>query len=62
MIMNMATNQKGLTGTSKIDADYERVRRDLFDLARARGTPDLRRRDEHLCPGRRQGRHGRSLV
>ena len=33
MIMNMATNQKGLTGTSKIDADYERVRRDLFDLA-----------------------------
>ena len=32
--MNMATNQKGLTGTqSKVDSDYERVRRDLFDLA-----------------------------
>ena len=32
--MNMATNQKGLTGTrSKVDEDYERVRRDLFDLA-----------------------------
>ena len=31
--MNMATNQKGLTGTSKVDDDYERVRRDLFDLA-----------------------------
>ena len=34
MTMNMATNQKGSTGTSsKIDADYDRVRRDLFDLA-----------------------------
>ena len=33
MTMNMATNQKGLTGTSKVDDDYERVRRDLFDLA-----------------------------
>ena len=34
MTMNMATNQKGLTGTqSKVDSDYERVRRDLFDLA-----------------------------
>jgi precorrin-6B methylase 2 len=34
MTMNMATNQKGLTGTrSKVDEDYERVRRDLFDLA-----------------------------
>jgi hypothetical protein len=34
MIMNMATNQKGLTGTrSKVDDDYDRVRRDLFDLA-----------------------------
>ena len=31
--MSMATNQKGLTGTqSKVDDDYERVRRDLFDL------------------------------
>ena len=33
--MNMATKiQKHTsTGTSKIDSDYERVRRDLFDLA-----------------------------
>ena len=34
MTMNMATNQKRLTGTrSKVDEEYERVRRDLFDLA-----------------------------
>ena len=32
--MNMAMNQKGLTGTNnKVDADYEDVRKQLFDLA-----------------------------
>ena len=32
--MNMETNQKGLTGTNtKVDSDYEDVRKQLFDLA-----------------------------
>ena len=32
--MSMATNQKGLTGTNtKVDSDYEDVRKQLFDLA-----------------------------
>ena len=33
--MNMAMNQKGLTGThtNKVDQDYEDVRKQLFDLA-----------------------------
>ena len=34
MTMNMETNQKGLTGTNtKVDSDYEDVRKQLFDLA-----------------------------
>ena len=32
--MNMAMNQKGLTGTnSKVDSDYQRVRKQFYDLA-----------------------------
>ena len=51
--MNMAMNQKGLTGTnSKVDSDYERVRRQFYDLAEQGDEAielmlDLARESEH---------------
>ena len=49
----MATNQKGLTGTnSKTDSDYQRVRKQFYDLAEQGDeaielTLDLARESEH---------------
>tara|TARA_Y100001951_G_C11138831_1_gene182428 strand:+ start:92 stop:475 length:384 start_codon:yes stop_codon:yes gene_type:complete len=52
--MNMAMNQKGLTGThtNKVDQDYEDVRKQLFDLAEQGDEAielmlDLARESEH---------------
>jgi hypothetical protein len=51
--MNMAMNQKGLTGTnSKTDSDYQRVRKQFYDLAEQGDEAielmlDLARESEH---------------
>jgi len=51
--MSMATNQKGLTGTnSKTDSDYQRVRKQFYDLAEQGDEAielmlDLARESEH---------------
>ena len=51
--MNMAMNQKGLTGTnSKTDSDYQKVRKQFYDLAEQGDEAielmlDLARESEH---------------